>query len=273
MTEDKQKIIDKIKKLLALSTSDSIGEAASAAAKAQELMERHSIQEAMLRNQEQTSSNPNITSIILWRGGKVPSWMLQLACGIGEVNRCKVWYRAGRRSKGYDGCIEAAGTAESLEKMSVLLDWLRRETDRLYHEEKPDDFDRGDGKRWANAFRLGASSTIVKRLQEAAAKARREMESGGPNQDEYRLALENADIESLMRLDAERVNRTIYLPAQVQSALVRLDNEVKMVHAWVQAKHKLKTSHRDYRGSFDEGYVMGREAGKRANLHGPAKGA
>ena len=127
MTDDKQKIIDKIKKLLALATSDSIGEAAAAAAKAQELMEKHAIEEAMLRDQEpNNTSTPDITSVVLWRGGKVPSWMLQLACGIGEVNRCKVWFRSGRPSKGFDSLV-VHRSGHAAEQMAGLVE-LGRDT-------------------------------------------------------------------------------------------------------------------------------------------------
>ena len=270
--EDKSKIIDKVRKLLALaSDNDSIEESAAAAAKAQALMEKHSILDAMVAGERQ-DADPTITSIIIWSGGKVPTWVLQLSMGLAEVNRCKVWYHAGRRSKGYNGYIKAAGTAESLEKMSVLLDWLISETNRLYVEDKPDVFDRSHGKRWANAFRLGASSTIVARLKEAAKQARLEMQQGGPSSEEYRIALETADIETLMRLDAQRINRTVYLPAQVQSAIIRLDNEVKIVHAWVAKNLKLnKGTPRNYQGSYEAGYRSGRKAGERANLHGPGE--
>jgi hypothetical protein len=265
MTEDKAKIIDRIKKLLALATSDSIGEAASAAAKAQELMERHSIEQAMLVIDGE-SVDPAITSQTLWQGKcRVPSWILQLATGMAEINRCKLWYRSSDRGEEVGGSyIKAAGTTDSLEKMSVLMDWLIQETNRLYHEEKPDNFDRGQGKRWSNAFRLGASSTIVARLKEAAAKARKEMKSGGPSSEEYRLALEAADIEALMRLDA---SRTKYLPATVQSALVRLDNEAALAEAWVQNNLKLSRGMpRNFQGTYGDAYATGREAGKRANL-------
>jgi len=73
-----------------------------------------------------------------------------------------------------------------------------------------------------------------------------------------------------MRLDAQRVNRTIYLPAQVQTALIRLDNEVKLVHGWVAKNLKLgKGAPRNFAGSYEAGYRSGRKAGERANLHGP----
>jgi|GEM_PF-5700350 len=259
-----EKIVEKIKKLLAMAGGNSINEAAIAAAKAQELMEKHSIIEAMLAEK---STDPTITQTSIWSGGKVPTWVLQLAMGLGEVNRCKVWYQAGRRSRGYNGYIKAAGTPGSLEKMALLLNWLMRETDRLYSEEKPDHFDRGDGKRWANAFRLGASSTIVLRLKGATAKARREMTAGGPDADDYRRAIEMADIETIMRLDA---SRQVYLPAQVQTALTRLDNEYKLVLQWVKKNQPLrKGTPRNFKGNYGDGYSRGREAGNRANLQGP----
>jgi hypothetical protein len=218
---------------------------------------------------ENKSGDPTITSQILWQGKcRVPSWILQLATGMAEINRCKVWYRSSDRGEEIGGSyIKAAGTQDSLEKMSVLMDWLIQETNRLYLEEKPDNCDRGQGKRWGNAFRLGASSTIVARLKEAAAKARKEMELGGPSSEEYRLALEAADIEALMRLDA---SRTKYLPAMVQSALVRLDNEAKLVETWVQNTLKLKQGMpRNFKGTYGDAYATGREAGKRANLGRP----
>lgn len=268
--EDKSKIIDRVRKLLALASNNtSIEESAAAAAKAQALMEKYAIIDAMVAGERQ-DADPTITSKVIWTGGKVPTWILQLSMGLAEVNRCKIWYHAGRRSKGYNGYIKAAGTEESLAKMSVLLDWLIGEVNRLYIEDKPGIFNRGDGKKWANAFRLGASSTIVARLTEAAKQARLEMQQGGPSSEAYRIALETADIEALMRLDAQRINRTVYLPAQVQTALVRLDNEVKLVAGWMSKNLKLnKGTPRNFQGSYEAGYRSGRKAGERADLHGP----
>jgi hypothetical protein len=215
----------------------------------------------MLREGESQETNPNIIERTIYQSGKVATWVLQLATGIADVNRCRVWYSS------HQGYIKAAGTQDAMDRMALLLGWLQGETDRLYQSSKPDYLDRGEGKRWANAFRLGASSTIVMRLKEAATKARREMQQGGASTEEYRIALANADIETVMRLDAAH---STFLPARVETAIARLDNERNLVDAWMKGNLKLrKGAPRNYCGTYGEGYASGREAGKRANLSGP----
>lgn len=266
---EKAKIIDKIKKLLALSKSDSVGEAAAAAAKAQELMERYSIESAMLCDGMPEQSFQFITKR-LWEGNKVPTWMLQLAVGVGGVNRCHVHFRSARRrgNETTTGHISVSGTEESIEKVQLLYGWLVGEVNRLYQEERPGDFDRGSGKRWANSFRLGAVNTISIRLNQAAKRARETMLNGGLDAEEYRKASESNDIEAILRMDSERKS---YLPSVVQTALMRLDAEKREATMWATRAYRLAPARNlNTRGTFGDGYARGRQAGHRANLHGPA---
>lgn len=272
MSDDKQRIIERVRKLLALASekkNDSIEEAASAAAKAQELMEKYSIEEAMLG--DGSKPDPDITKRVIWQGGgeqsgKIATWLIQLASGICEVNRCRMWHRSMRQ--GRPGCITACGTADNIDRVQMMLNWLVSEVDRLYIEERPGFLDRSQGKRWGNAFRLGASSTIIKRLHEAMKKARDEMQNNTgamtpEDANRYRLAIEQGDIETVLKMDSMRKR---YLPAMVQTAIAKLDSEMDRVNLWVSKNQKLRTQKRNFKGTYEAGYKTGQKAGERARL-------
>ena len=278
MARDRASIIETIRRLLALATSECIGEAATAAAKAQELMERHSIQEQMVRDAstvEADKNEPIIEKVIFSRNataegnkskGRLPTWVVQLADGVATVNRCKTLLY----SSNYSGHISGIGTEANVEKCAFLLNWLTAEVDRLYIEEKPGYMDRGEGKRWANAFRLGAAATISNRLRDAQEKMREKMRKGLPLDEEAYLAAQaKGDIETILKLDADQKQ---YALVRVESALVKLDAEPKRVEDWMEENLNFhKAAPRNYAGTHRDGFYTGREAGKRADITG-AKG-
>lgn len=266
MDADRQKIIDKIRKLLALSKSDNYHEAANAAGRAQALMEKYSIETAMLEEERAEKPADPIRGIIFQgKGGKLRTWVLNIAREVARANRLSIWYTSTNKM----AVINAAGTPHNIEAAQVLLGWLIGEVDRLYKEERPAGFTRGVGRSWANAFRLGAAKTIGQRLAESIKETRERMRAGvGFNGEEYQRALENNDIEAMMRLDAQQPK---YLPARVETALLRLDEEAKRAETWKRQNVKgLRTVMRPSWVRSQDAYKRGQEAGKRASIKGPA---
>jgi len=282
MARSKEAIIETIRRLLALATSSNIGEAATAAAKAQELIERHNISEAMIQDAQDTASkgvdhNDPVTRAILYNRatlryqgktarGRIPTWIIQLATGIVEVNRCRIYWNSSNEM----GVVIGIGTESNLNKASTLLTWLMSEIDRLFDLDKQVrgfSLGRGEGKAYGNAFRLGAASTIAVRLRQAQRDVRTKM-LAGPNLDvaAYQDALQRGDSEKLLSLDNAQKE---YSLVKVQTALMRLDNELTRVEAWEKENLKLRgDTSRNYRGHDDDAFVRGRQAGEHANLYG-----
>jgi len=89
-TAEFDKIVDKIKKCLALSESDNENEAALAAARAQELMAKYQIEMAQLREEDPDATIDVIEHPLF--GGK-PLWHTQLALHIAKANSCACFKR------------------------------------------------------------------------------------------------------------------------------------------------------------------------------------
>jgi hypothetical protein len=224
----------------------------------------------------ETERAPIIRKVVYNRGGsKMPTWLLNLANGVARANRCKHWYCAhrGLRYAGVKGTsyIEAAGTETNLERMELLIPWLIGEIERLLQEEKPSWLTRGEGRRWANSFRLGAASTIRSRLIEAQKKAQEEMkEECRSPQEKYQKAIEEGDTETIIEMDKQGIGTSKYSLVKVETALALLKDEAARTEAWVKENMKFgRGSHRSYYGSNSAAFSSGRAAGKRADIGGP----
>lgn len=93
------KIIDRIRKLLALTQSTNEHEAAAAGAKAAQLMREHEIGEAMLRISDETATAEPIieggidgTEVL----GKQVAWKLFIAMGAAVAFGVQTWRHGGR---------------------------------------------------------------------------------------------------------------------------------------------------------------------------------
>jgi hypothetical protein len=160
------KIIDRVKKLLSLSKSTNEHEAAAAAAQAADLMLKHEIKEAALCDAENEPEDP--TQETLDSAGRRVSWKSSLAHGITLSAGCQSYsdHRGG-------GCkTQIVGPPSKLATIRYMYQYLTGEIDRLantaYGAEHKECSDSGvpapSARSWKNAFRLGASATIRKRL-------------------------------------------------------------------------------------------------------------
>ena len=159
MATSRADLLGRVKKLLALSTSSNVHEAAAAAAAAQAMITRHQL-EAVLeadRAGDDDGTDP-ITD-----GSEAPleiakrprRWRSALADGLARINGGVA--RSAERPDGTHLCFcgrqsDRAVTAALFEALSVRIEWLSAS--------------HGPGKprQWHEAFRVGATDTIIERL-------------------------------------------------------------------------------------------------------------
>lgn len=276
------KRIEIVQKLQALAANnDSEEEALSAMGKAQEMIERFNITEAMLKEaaeEENDTPEPIKRDTVYDRKkGKMPTWILALAGGVTRANRVVHWYSSSR----YHGTISGCGTETNLESCKLLMPFLVGEVDRLYQEEKPSSWqlarmarewctsERGAGKRWATSFRNGCALRIAQRLREAKKQAAEAMKAEA---DPYKAAIATGDVDAILELDKAPPANPKFALAKVETALARLEDDHKRTREWYSenmAPNMRKGSSRNWSGTAYNGYSAGRAAGNRANIRGP----
>jgi len=158
-----QTVLDKIQGLLNMTEANgcSEAEAANAAAAASALMLKHRIERAELDKDEK----PELIEVIIDFGFKrTTSWKFHLLGQIARLNGCFIVFDSQRL--GNSGAYSAYGRSENIVIVRWLYKYLVENIERLAKEQKPGGMSRGEGKRWNNSFKLGASDRISNRLQE-----------------------------------------------------------------------------------------------------------
>ena len=154
MTE--AKIIDKIKKLLALGGSNNEHESAAAIARAQAIMETHNISAGMVAEDDEEEPGPieDWEEPVAKAGAR---WRGQIVSAIARANGCHAW-RSGNQ-------FMIAGRADNAATTRYIVGYCIREVDRFAA------LKRGNGASWINNYRLGlvdAISAAVKKERNAA---------------------------------------------------------------------------------------------------------
>ncbi len=188
MSKDSAALLDRVRKLLALAASPNVHEAASAAAKAQSLIEKHRL-ESMVAAATAEDADPvtDGRETPLDCGRRIRKWKSALATGLAKNN----------------GCI--AYTAQLAEKTQLLI--AGREADRLaivalwqwlvpQIEWLSATHGAGQPRAWHEAFRIGAAETIVRRLEGALLEVRAAIGSAALARIEPTCARRKAAVES-----------------------------------------------------------------------------
>lgn len=149
--------LSKAAKLLRLAQSDNPHEAALAAARAQEIMDRFKLTgndlvdagNAPQSNEpvQHFAADPLDTRTDRWRG--------QLAVAVAGANQCKAY----RPSSGF----ALIGRASDVMACHYIYGWLTREIERLAETHCA-----GNGRTYWNNFRLGAVEAVSRKLRESA---------------------------------------------------------------------------------------------------------
>lgn len=273
-------IVATIKKLLAFTKKGSgagVGEAATAAARAQALIEKYKIDRALLEEEAAPDAppltNPAESIVYQCKGVNVPSWVYDLVRGLARLNGVHTFYTSGWGST--PGKITGTGREDDLGNVAYMAAYLVGEVERLTAEGLKARKDVETSSRtWANNFRLGAVATIHDRLKKAREAARRGAVEAATNPEaararayeEARLEAEAGDPSALLELDRKAGEPLQAFPlAKVNSALARIDEcfEISKKHA--EEKHQIRTVSRRRTLAVD-GYLAGKRAGHRVNL-------
>lgn len=174
-----EKILEKIRKLLALGTSNNVNESAAAVAMANRLMEQHAITEAMLATADAPDEPVREWEDPLDTEGHA-TWRSRLAVVLAKANRCQVIRDAKKN-------IRIIGRASDTNATRYLFAYCTRETDRLASQYK------GNGKTWLNNYRLGVVDAIATKLEEESAALRREMRANAVNPEAMERGIVKVD--------------------------------------------------------------------------------
>jgi len=162
----RDKVLDRVRKLLRLSKSDNPHEAENAAARAQELIERHRLEAGDL---EESESKFGVFSPALFVGKRIADWRVALATGVAEPNGCEVliWDQDPDADGNYATDLLVAGARRDCEAVHYLYSYLTKEVERVVKRSGI-----GQDKLWRDSFRSGLITRIHNRLMEAVARAR-----------------------------------------------------------------------------------------------------
>lgn len=176
------KILDRVRKLLALSErAGTPEEAGTAFAAAQRIIAQHALSEEQIRQARIREcggagrADEPIISRLIWAtsgGGGVPTWVAIVAGVLADVNGCDALvYRT-------SASIKAWGRASDLELVHELLGAVVGQIDAMAAR-----CPLARGRTGKNNYRLGAAQTVCDRLRAAAAEARRALEATAAEQD------------------------------------------------------------------------------------------
>lgn len=159
---DTEKILEKVRRLLALSKSSNEFEAAAAAAKAQELLWKHKLEIHDVPTDDGKVVGEEFERFAMAAGNSAP-WRGQLINSIAMNNDCRVVTSV------VPGYYSVIGQKSSFEVVEYLFDYLSTTIERLAKEH------RQETTAWKNGFKLGAVSavwnTLAKQRKQDAASS------------------------------------------------------------------------------------------------------
>jgi hypothetical protein len=195
-------IIDRIKKLLALSESDNVNEAAAAAAAAQKLMSAHGIEQAAIDAASGAVDEAVDSDILFEHGARASTWKGIVAAALAHANGCAV-YNFGRYGDGQRQVatmiVGPKGAASTVRYMHA---YLVAEVDRLARAQDPGNSGANLGRAWYASFRLGAAMTISQKIRGSHAEVMGAAAASGESKDAIVLIEKRKD--AVARIMAEK---------------------------------------------------------------------
>lgn len=165
-----EKIINQIKKLLALAESANENEASVAAAKAQEMMMRYNLTLSSIGESSEEDISISETTLDEW--GRHISWRSILITGVSRSNYCDAILVT---AKGMQA-VKLIGRSTNASIATSMYEYLAKTIDRLALQ--------ADGNRgYKNSFRLGCASRIAQRLLDQMEAQRKDGVAGTSTTD------------------------------------------------------------------------------------------
>lgn len=160
-------ILEKIRKLLALSKSDNANEAAVAAAAAQRLMTEHQIAEAELGSTAADErAQREVDPLFTTNGSTMPAWLDVLSLGICKANGVYSFIDGVR---GKPRRLVLIGRPSDVASVRYLFAWLRLEIERLTKRNVA-----GKGRTAVASYRMGCVVGVLSAMRETTKAARQQ---------------------------------------------------------------------------------------------------
>ena len=156
-------VLARVRKLLALAGSPNVHEAASAAAAAQALVERHRLEGLLAAESAAEDPADPVTDgreAPLEAVRRLRRWKVALAAGLAEANGCLAYTAIA----GDETLLLLAGRAADRQAIADIWGWLVTRLEWLSASHGP-----GRSRAWHEAFRIGAAEVIAARLATARA--------------------------------------------------------------------------------------------------------
>lgn len=147
----KEKIADKIRKLLALSKSSNEHEASLALAKANNLLMKHNMEMKDIEDQIDMSS---IVEEDVMEGGRIMNWKSMMLKSVMDLNNCELLLSSIR---GGNKTIKAIGKKQNIEVSISMYDYLVKSMERKMKKDNPYD---------KPSFRLGFAHSICLKVRD-----------------------------------------------------------------------------------------------------------
>jgi hypothetical protein len=152
-------IIERIRKLLRLAQSDNEHEAALAASRAAEMLERHNLDLAIVEAAGKApETTVDVETLVLNPNGTSSRWQGVIASGLAKTAYCRVWYAGGMRT----GKLSVLGTRENRAAVVEMHAWLCSQVEKIARQA----FGRRGRQQERKAYMLGAAETIRLRLMQ-----------------------------------------------------------------------------------------------------------
>ena len=162
-------VIERLRRLLALQRSDNPNEAAAAAAAAQRLISKHSLDAAAVAFANDAPDEEIGQQELINFGRALDHWREQMANALCEANGCAMFIRRQAPRPGAERVVSArvVGTKNAISTVRYMLAYLTQVVGRLADEQAH------NGQRWVHEFRLGCAMEVAARIREAAELERR----------------------------------------------------------------------------------------------------
>lgn len=150
-------LIEKVQKLLSLSQSDNVNEAATAFAVAQKLIFQHNLDISQLDEIQQPVESIVDSQIPLYTGKRVVHWKSHLAFGLAKLNSCTTYISH------FDGiAIRIVGHESNVELVRYFFNSIVSQIEFLSDQALK--AGKGSGKTFTNNLKHSATITVIDRL-------------------------------------------------------------------------------------------------------------
>lgn len=200
---DNKAIVDKIRKLLALSKSSNEHEAARALEQANRLLLLHNLE---MKDVEGENDLSKIVEDDLEVGGRIMNWKKLILQAVLKLNNCdlisayaKKDGKLGYKASDFNRCLKAIGKRHNIDISVSMYDYLKKTQERKIKINNPHD---------KNAFRIGFAHAIYDKIEEIIYN--REKEKGTVNDCTALVVVEKALIDKYKKEKFEGLQMKSY---------------------------------------------------------------